>query len=125
MVTNHLKANLINPNLQGEITLNYPNDMSLTGITEFLSLILGENPQEPNLPREFTLHKAIYTNVSEDIYCWILYFTSQKTKYDPHSVYYLENLLNTRGIESQGEDYNTRITQVNPSDFIITIIGII
>lgn len=123
MVTNKLNAKVINPNLTGEIILQYPNQVSLTGILEFLSAILGENPQEPNLPKLFTLDKVILQDISPDIYVWTFSFISQ----DPNikdNPSYLRDLLDIRGIESLGEDYNSHITTFSNS-YILTIVGCI
>lgn len=123
MVTNKLNAKVINPNLTGEIILQYPNQVSLTGILEFLSAILGENPQEPNLPKLFTLDKVILQDISLNIYAWIFSFISRDTNIKDNPSY-LRDLLDIRGIESLGEDYNSYITTFSNS-YILTIVGCI
>lgn len=123
MVTNKLNAKVINPNLTEEIILQYPNQVSITGILEFLSAILGENPQEPNLPKLFTLDKVILQDISPDIYAWIFSFISQDLNIKDNPSY-LRDLLNIRGIESLGEDYNSYITTFSNS-YILTIVGCI
>lgn len=123
MVTNKLNAKVINPNLTGEIILQYPNQVSLTGILEFLSAILGENTQEPNLPKLFTLDKVIFQDISPDIYAWTLSFISQDPdiKDNPSD---LRDLLDIRGIGSIGEDHISYITTFSNS-YILTIVGCI
>lgn len=118
MVTNKLNANLINSNLNGEITLNYPNGTSLQGILEMVQLLIGENSP---ISQKFNLKRVSLIDASDqkDIYTWVLHLESEN-KGDTGD---LTIMLSQLGFEEIGEDYFTSVYKIDEINFIVTIIG--